>query len=110
MQGTSPFTPFQHNISPFVIGETPKASSHKDNLNSTPKTEASSPSTQLMEDVTMGMDSSTPPRTKDCWPARKRSEPHTRVPRRTLSMGLKCERATWMTVCVLTDSKIKSLA
>jgi hypothetical protein len=62
MQGTSPFTPFQHNISPFVIGETPKASSHKDNLSSTPKTEASSPSTQLMEDVTMGMDSLNTPK------------------------------------------------
>jgi len=60
MQGTSPFTPFQHNISPFVIGETPKASSHKDNLSSTPK--ASSPSTQLMEDVTMGMDSLNTPK------------------------------------------------
>ena len=56
MQGTSPFTPFQHNISPFIIGDTPKASSHKDNLISTPKTEASSQNTQLMEDVTMGMD------------------------------------------------------
>ena len=56
MQGTSPFTPFQHNISPFIIGDTPKASSHKDNLMSTPKTEASSPNTQMMEDVTTSMD------------------------------------------------------
>ena len=62
MQGTSPFTPFQHNISPFVIGETPKASSHKDNLSSTPKTETISPSTPLMEDVTMGMDSLNTPK------------------------------------------------
>lgn len=62
MQGTSPFTPFQHNVSPFIIGDTPKASSHKDNLISTPKTEASSPNTQMMEDVTMGMDSLNTPK------------------------------------------------
>ena len=62
MQGTSPFTPFQHNVSPFIIGDTPKASSHKENLIYTPKTEASSPNTQMMKDVTMGMDNLNTPK------------------------------------------------
>ena len=62
MQGISPFTPFQHNVSPFIIGDTPKASSHKDHLVSTPKTETSSPNTQMMKDVTMGLDNLNSPK------------------------------------------------
>ena len=43
MQGNTPFVPFQHNISPFIIGKTTTASSKKDNLMGTPKTEAGLP-------------------------------------------------------------------
>jgi hypothetical protein len=61
-------TPIQNPISHFNIAETPRteASSQKNMLMSTPK-KHKSPKTQLMEDVTMSMDSahlSTPMKNK----------------------------------------------
>ena len=62
-------TPFQNPVSQFNIAETPRteASSQKNMLMSTPK-KLKSPKTQLMEDVTMSMESahlSTPMKNKD---------------------------------------------
>ena len=61
-------TPIQNPISHFNIAETPRteASSQRNTLMSTPK-KHKSPKTQLMEDVTMSMDSahlSTPMKNK----------------------------------------------
>jgi hypothetical protein len=65
MQGHTPLAPFQHDLSPFVIEEPPKPSPLHDNLMGTPRTESGSPSTMMMEDLTMGMENlNTPPKDK----------------------------------------------